>query len=355
LVRALPFEVPAHFPAPRIPDNNFPTAARVALGEQLFFDTRMSANQTASCGSCHFRRLAFADGKAKPTGSTGDVVPRNSMALANVAWFSSLTWANPLLDTLEGQALVPLFADHPDAIELGITNAVPEVEARFRADDDMVALFADAFGDADAPSNDDVTIGNMVLAIASYERSLVSGDSRYDRYAYGGDSDAISDEEKLGLVLFNSERAECYHCHGGVFFTTATVAENSVVTESGFENNGLYDVDADDVDPQHLGLASITNAPRDRGRFRVPSLRNVELTAPYMHDGSLVTLEDVVAHYVRGGVRSQRQNPLVKPLDLDEREQAALVAFLKSLTDEAFVAVPSTCDAPACVDAADDE
>lgn len=345
----LPFAVPEHFPAPRIPDDNVPTAARVALGEQLFFDTRLSANQTQSCGSCHFGRLAFADGKNKPTGSTGDLVPRNAMALANVAYFSTYTWANPILSTLEQQAMVPLFAEHPNAVELGITAVVDEVEDRFANDDDSAATFAAAYGSADDSSVDDdgddvVSIKNAVKAIASYERSLISGDSRYDRYVYGGDPDALNDEEKLGLVLFNSERAECYHCHGGVFFTTATVAENSIVTESGFENNGVHNVDGDDAPDEHLGLATITGEARDRGRFRVPSLRNVALTAPYMHDGSIATLEDVVAHYVRGGTRSSRQSELVQPLDLDAREQAALVAFLKALSDEAFVARHSRAD-----------
>lgn len=346
----LPFSVPDHFPAPRLPADNIPTAEAVELGRRLFFDVRLSANETQSCGSCHLTTKAFADGKPTPLGSTGDVVPRNAMALANVAWFSSLTWANPILETLESQALVPLFAEHPDAIELGITTVVPEVEERFRQDPEMVAAFEAAFprsknddgdsGDEDVPSDDvsPVSIGNAVKAIASYERSLVSGDSRYDRFVYGGESDALTDQEKQGLVLFNSERAECYHCHGGTFFTSATVAANSVVTESGFENNGVYDVDAQDVDVKNLGLFNITNQPRDKGRFRVPTLRNIALTGPYMHDGSLATLADVVAHYTKGGTQSARQSELVQPLDLTAEEQAALVAFMGALTDDTFVA-----------------
>lgn len=345
----LPFTVPAHFPAPVLPEENLPTAARVDLGERLFFDTRLSGNETQSCGSCHFGRLAFADGKARPTGSTGDLVPRNAMALANVAYFSTYTWANPILTSLEQQAMVPLFAEHPSAVELGITAVVDDVEARLANDADLAARFAEAYGSTDDPSVDDdgndvVSINNAVRAIASYERSLVSGDSRYDRYVYGGERDALTDQEKLGLTIFNSERAECYHCHGGVFFTTATVAANSIVTESGFENNGVYNVDDDNAPEEHLGLASITGEARDRGRFRVPTLRNVALTAPYMHDGSIATLEEVVAHYVRGGTNSARQSELVQPLDLTAEEQAALVAFLRALTDEAFVAAHTRAD-----------
>lgn len=330
----LPFFVPSHFARPRLPADNFPTLEKIELGRVLFADTRLSANQTQSCASCHLADKAFADGKVTPVGSTGDVVPRNAMGLANVAWASTLTWANPVLETLEAQALVPLFADHPDPIELGIATSVDEVEGRLRSDPTMVELFTAAFGEAD----DAITIDHAIKAIASYERSLVSGDSAYDRYFNGGDADALTDLEKQGLQLFFSERTECYHCHGGAFFTAAVVADNSVVTESGYENNGLYDVDLDGIDSVHLGLANLTGAPRDRGRFKVPTLRNVALTGPYMHDGSLATLEDVVAHYVKGGSRSERQNDLVHELDLTADEQRALVAFLRALTDEAFVA-----------------
>lgn len=329
----LPFAIPAHFPRPPIPADNIPTAEKIALGDVLFHDMRLSANETQSCASCHEVERAFSDGKPKPTGSTGDLVPRNAMGLANVAWATTLTWANPVLTTLEQQALVPLFADHPDAIELGIATSVDVVEQRFKDDPTMVELFVDAFGDgADA-----ITIDTIVKAISSYERSLVSGDSKYDRYFTGGDRDALDDVEKRGLQLFFSERAECYHCHGGTFFTAAITTADAVVTESGFENNGTYDADADGLPEEHLGLARLTGAPRDRGRFKIPGLRNVAVTAPYMHDGSIATLEEVVAHYVAGGARSSRQNPLVKPLDLTADEAAALVAFLRSLTDEAFI------------------
>jgi len=327
----LPLAIPAHLPAPVFPDDNVPTAAKVALGDVLFHDTRLSANQTQSCSSCHDRALAFSDGEVLPTGSTGDIVPKNSMALMNLAWASTLTWANPVLTTLEDQALVPLFADHPDAIELGISAVVPEVLARFEPER---AQFEEAF-----PGEDDaVTIANVAKAIASFERSLISADSRYDRYVYGGEDSALTDVEKRGLQLFFSERAECYHCHGGVFFSSAITFAGTTATESGYENNGVHDADAADVAPVHLGLFAITGEPRDRGRFKVPTLRNIALTGPYMHDGSLATLEDVMAHYMRGGVLSERQSALVRPLDLSEEEQAALLAFLRALTDDAFVA-----------------
>lgn len=332
-VSDLPWSQPAYFPRPRIPTDNPPTLEKLTLGRALFHDVRLSANETQSCASCHLVERAFSDGKPLPTGSTGDLVPRNSMGLANVAWATSLTWANPLLTTLEGQALVPLFADHPDPVELGIATAVDDVEARLASDADMSAAFVAAFGDGD----DAVTIEHAVQAIATYERSLVSGDSRYDRYFNGGDSEALTDLEKQGLQLFFSERAECYHCHGGAFFTSAVVTADSVVTERGFENNGLYDVDDTALPAEHLGLFNVTAVDKDRGRFKVPGLRNVAVTGPYMHDGSVASLEAVVAHYVKGGALSARQNPLVKALDLTAAEQTALVAFLRALTDDAFI------------------
>ncbi len=328
-VPELPIAVPAHFPALPYPDDNVPTAEKMALGESLFFDVRLSANETQSCGSCHDKARAFTDGKALPVGSTGDVVPRNAMPLMNVAWASTLTWANPLLLTLEEQALVPLFADHPDAIELGISAVTSDVLARFEPERPQ---FEAAFPD----ESDAVSIATITKAIASYERGLIAADSRYDRYVYGGEPDALTDVEKRGLQLFNSERAECYHCHGGVFFTSAVTVLGSTATESGFENNGLYDVEADDADPRHLGLFAISGEPRDRGRFKVPTLRNIAVTGPYMHDGSLATLEDVMAHYRRGGTHSIRQNPLIRPLDLSDDEEAALLAFLRALTDVAL-------------------
>jgi cytochrome c peroxidase len=211
---------------------------------------------------------------------------------------------------------------------------VPDVLARFEPER---AQFEEAFPESADDSEGAVSVANIAKAIASYERSLISADSRYDRYVYGGNADALSDVEKRGLQLFNSERAECYHCHGGVFFTSAVAFAGTTATESGYENNGLYDADATDVAPVHLGLFNISGQPRDRGRFKVPTLRNIEVTAPYMHDGSLATLEDVVAHYVQGGAQSERQSALVRPLDLTTDEQAALIAFLRTLTDDAFL------------------
>jgi cytochrome c peroxidase len=344
----LPFDLPAGFPAPRIPADNPITAAKVELGRHLFFDVRLSGNGTQSCGTCHEPARAYTDGKALPVGSTGDSSPRNSPMLANVAWLSTYTWANPILDTLEKQALVPMFADHP--VELGMANHMPEIIDRLQADAAYPALFSAAFPDEDPV----VTDKTIMFALTSFQRSLVSGNAPYDRYFNGGEADALTDEQKLGLQLFNSEVTECYHCHGGTLFTTAFVAANSATTERSFENNGLYNVDGNGGYPApNVGLIEFTGEPGDMGRFRVPTLRNLKWSAPYFHDGSAATLDEVLDHYLAGGrtvvganagvgATSPHKSSLVRPFTLTQRERGALLAFIRdALSDDDFVTNPA--------------
>jgi cytochrome c peroxidase len=343
-----PIPLPPGFPAPRVPADNPLTVEKIELGRHLFFDVRLSGNGTQSCASCHEPARAFTDAKATPVGSTGDAIPRNSMMLANVAWFSTYTWANPLLGTLEQQALVPMFADHP--VELGMSTNLDEILARLQADARYPGLFAAAFPDVDDPIDD----AHIVQALASFQRALISGNSPYDRYVYGGESDALTDEQKLGLQVFNSEVAECYHCHGGVLFTNAFVAADSSVTEPAFENNALYNIDGNGGYPEpNTGLFAFSGKQRDMGRFRVPTLRNLKFSAPYFHDGSAGTLDDVLDHYMAGGRTltgehagvgndSPVKNPLVRPFELTLEERAALLAFLRDgLADESFTTNPA--------------
>ncbi len=249
-----------------------------------------------SCASCHFSDKGFADGKATPTGSTGDLVPRNAPGLFNVGYFSTLTWANPTLTTLEEQTIVPLVNEHP--VELGIASLTDEALARLRDDAEVEGAFALAFPE-DA---DPVSIENIAKAIASYERTLVAGRSPYDRYSYDGDTGAMSASAVRGLDLFFSERTECYHCHSGFLFTTAVRTADTVHLESAFENTGLYNLDGMGAYPgDNVGLYEFTMDPTDMGRMRIPTLRNLTLTAPYMHDGSIATLGEVIDHYAEGG------------------------------------------------------
>lgn len=338
------FGLPAGFADPWVPPDNPMTAEKVALGKKLFFDQRLSGNQTMSCGSCHERAKGFADGKAKPTGSTGDLVPRNAMGLANVAWLPQLTWGNPTLTTLEKQALVPLFGEVP--VELGITGHEDEVLGRLRADAEYVNAFAAAFPEEAEP----IDFPLIAKAIASYERTLISVNSPYDQYTYGGKKDAMSASALRGMDLFFSEKLECYHCHSGVNFTTAYKSAGTKHAAMDFHNTGLYNLGVDGAyPPGGEGLFEFTLQAKDKGKFRVPGLRNVELTAPYMHDGSIATLEEVMDHYAAGGrtipdgpyagigSENPNKNPLVKGFTLSDEEKADVVAFLKSLTDADFV------------------
>ncbi len=335
--------LPDHFELPAIPDYNPLTAEKIALGRRLFYDRQLSANGTQSCADCHFQEFGFADGMKTPTGSTGTVLARNSMALANVAYNSSYTWASDNLVTLEDQIKVPLLSDNP--VELGVTDgARDEVFARFEQDPEYAQLFQDAFPD-DAAG---VTTNKIVFALASFCRSLISGDSPYDRHVTG-DKDALTEQQRLGLSLFNGERFECFHCHGGVLLTNAYHDANRTEPQLVFFNNGLYNVDGEGSYPTHdQGLYELTLNPAHRGLFRPPSLRNIAVTAPYMHDGSIATLREVVEHYVAGGrlledgpfAGDGRVSPLksglVRPFAATDEEIDAVVAFLEAMTDESF-------------------
>lgn len=346
-----PFELPPGFPAPPVPADNLITPHKVELGRHLFHDPRLSGNGTQACATCHDQARAFTDGQALPTGSTGEVVPRNAMTLTNAGYWSTYTWMNPQLTTLEQQALVPMFAEHP--VELGMANRMDEILDRLRAEPVYRVLFAGAYPELAEP----FTQGAVVGALASFQRALVSGRSPYDRYWYDGEEDALTAEEKLGMDLFFGERAECYHCHAGALFTTAFVTEDQPFSEPSFSNTGVYNVGGTGAYPEpSTGLYAFTGRPDDMGRIRVPTLRNVEVTAPYFHDGSASTLEEVVAHYVAGGrtlsegphagigADNPFKHPLVRPFEATADEQAALVAFMKALTDEAFLTDPRFAD-----------
>ncbi len=344
------WQLPPGFPEPFVPSDNPMSEEKAALGRYLFYDKRLSGNGTMSCGSCHEQKRAFSDGKATPTGSTGHHVARNSPGLANVAYLATYTWANPLLDTLEKQALVPLFAESP--VELGAAANLEEVLQRLREDSRYPDLFRAAFPDEKQP----ITRDNVVKAIASFQRTLLSGNSPYDRY-FQGDIHALSDSAKRGMELFFGERAECYHCHSGPHLTNSFRTKDAKQLEIVFQNTGLYNADGQGAYPgDNTGLFEFTGDPRDMGRFRVPSLRNVALTAPYMHDGSVATLEAVLDHYTAGGRdvtsgpymgdgrASPLKDPLVRPFELTDQERADLIAFLESFTDMDFVNDPRFSD-----------
>ena len=341
------WDLPEGIPEPVVPANNPMSEAKVELGRHLFFDERLSGNGTQSCGSCHDQARAFTDGLALSLGSTGESTPRNAMALANVAYNGTQTWANPALVTLESQALVPIFGEHP--IELGVTNHEEEILLRFRSDAALESMFQEAFPGEPDP----VSMANVVFAIASYERALLSFGSPYDRYFYGGDERAMSASAQRGMELFFTERAECFHCHGGFNFSGSVVHVNAPDATPEFFNNGLYNIDGRGGYPEgNRGLYEHTSNARDMGRYRAPSLRNITLTAPYMHDGSIATLDGVIDHYAAGGrtvtegpnagvgSESPLKNIFIHGFTLTVDERADLMAFLASLTDDAFIEDP---------------
>lgn len=344
-----PYELklPPGFPAPRIPSDNPLTVEKVELGRHLFYDVRLSGNGTQACASCHRREHAFADPLERSLGSTGSATLRNAPGLQNAAYFSTYTWSSRLLTRFEQQMLIPMFGEDP--VELGLTGREDEVLARFRADPRYEALFAAAFPDAADP----FTIDNVVKAIASFLRTMISGSSPWHRAIYQGDEGALSESARRGAELFFSERLECHHCHGGFHFTQATVHGTTAFEEGSFQNIGLYNVDgAGAYPPADTGLAKFTGDPADMGKFRAPSLQNVARTAPYFHDGSAATLEDVIAVYEAGGrliesgplAGDGRKNPhkngFVKGFTLTDQERADLIAFLESLTDDEFLNDP---------------
>ncbi len=340
------WDFPPDFPPPRVPADNPMSAVKAQLGRRLFYDKRMSGNQTQSCAGCHDITKSFTDGRATARGSTGQAHPRAAMNLANVGYMSALGWANPLLLTLEQQALVPMFGDNP--VELGLKDS-EQLLARLRPDPVYVDLFARAFPGVADP----ITLENVTKALACFERTLLSGRSAYDRYL-AGDANALTASQKRGREMFFSERFECYHCHAGFLFSDSTMTRLSKFYEVAFHNTALYDLDGKGAYPEpNRGLLEITGKPADMGRFRVPTLRNVAVTAPYFHDGSAATLSDVLDHYAAGGrtitsgpyagsdgSKSPLKSSLVRGFTLDPQEKADLVAFLESLTDEGFLKDP---------------
>lgn len=339
------WDLPEGFPEPRVPESNPMSEAKVELGRHLFYDQQLSGNGEQACASCHFQELGFAESRAVSEGSTGEVGLRNANQLANVAYLSTMTWANPALETLEDFVPNPLFGELP--VELGVTDLnQAEVLDRFRSDATYDAMFAEAFPEED----ERVDWGTVRDAISSFVRTMIAGDSRYDQYTYQGDPDALTASEKRGLDLFLSERTRCHRCHDGFNFTLSTVTASSEPAEQSFHNTGLYDLGDGDYPPGNGGLYEVTGRAADMGRFRAPPLRNVEVTGPYMHDGSMQSLEEVVESYARGGrlvedgpyAGDGRENPykseLISGFNMTTQERDDLVAFLKALTDEEFLA-----------------
>jgi len=302
---------PLGLPPVPIPADNPPTAETIALGKRLYYDPVLSQDRTVSCATCHDPRDSFADGKRVATGVGGKTGTRNSPSVLDAAYYTTQFWDGRAPD-LEHQAEGPV----QNPVEMAET--IPAVERRLNADPTYRAEFEKAFGPGP------VTFDKVEKAIASFERTILVGDSPFDRWFYGHQQNAISAAAKRGFEVFRrADKGNCATCH--------TVGDRyALFTDNKFHNIGVGVVNERPTDP---GRFAVTRNPADLGAFRTPSLRNVALTAPYMHDGSLKTLKDVVDFYVGGGNSNEHLDPSMKSLDsLTGRDRADLVEFLKSLT-----------------------
>ena len=340
--------IPQGFPAPKVPADNPMTVEKVALGRQIFYDQALSYNQQQSCASCHQQSLAFSDALKTSIGSTGQQHRRNSQALVNIAYNKTLTWAHDGITSLEQQILLPMFGEEP--VELGITGHEEEVLSRF-SEGKYSKLFAQAFPEQK------LSYLLIVKALASYVRSLISLQAPFDKYAYQAQDDAISASAIRGMNLFFSEKLECHHCHGGFNFTQSTSHEKQLIDRRPFHNTGLYNVVNEitgnsGYPKKDTGLAQISSLAEDDGRFRAPTLRNIEVSAPYMHDGSIATLSEVLDFYAAGGRNinsedhqgdgrlNKLKSPFIKGFIMTMQDKKDLTAFLKTLTDKAFLSNP---------------
>ena len=334
--RADPYnwDLPPWLEPPGVPADNPMTDEKVELGRRLFYELNLAGPSYMSCATCHDPAKAFTDGRPVAVGVTGEFHPRNSMALQNVAYQSAFTWADPTVTSLEQQMLTPMFGQHPE--EMAIAGYENRVLDFLKNDPIYPGLFRAAFPETSGAIDFDA----VVKAIASFERTLVSANAPYDRYRYAGDEAALSESARRGAELFNSDRLGCASCHDGLHLSDA-------IPEPHFHNTGLYNLDGEGALPEgNQGLIEHGGRPEDMGKFRTPSLRNVALTAPYMHDGSLATLDAVIDHYAAGGdaartgARSPLASDLVAGFDITDEEKADLAAFFESLTDESFLANP---------------
>ena len=297
--------IPQGFPQPYIPNDNQLTYSRVELGKKLFFDTMMSRDSTVSCATCHIPQFAFTDRLKKGVGIRNQEVNRNTPTLTNVAYQNQflLDGVNP---SLVAQVMVPIH--EPNEFDFHVLL----IAERMKKDEEYVRLCKDAYNSEPNPFA-------ITHAIASFERTIISGNSPYDKYHFQGDSMALNESEKKGMKLFFN-KLYCTECHSGFNFTNQSLS-----------NNGLY------LNYPDSGRIRLSGLEKDRAIFKVPTLRNIAVTYPYMHDGSIATLSDVITHYSSGGNPHPNKSIFIKPFSLSNQEQKDLIAFLYSLTDSTFI------------------
>lgn len=335
-------------PAPLLPPGSPPLdEAKVNLGRYLFFDRRLSFNQTKSCAGCHAPQFAFTDGYRRSFGATADMHQRNAQPLFNLIFLERLTSANPSFSLPEQQMVNPFF--NTKFIELGIEGHEEEILNRLRNSSQYQELFAKAFKGKDST----VTIRNIITSIAAFTKTIISSDSPYDRYKYYGEKNALNASAQRGLQLFFSDSLNCSSCHSGFNFSGGTDDRSFPVTQRIYFNNGLYNTDGKGAYPvDDEGLKEFTQLPADMGKFRIPTLRNLVYTGPYMHDGSMLTLTEIIDMYARGGrliaqgehngdgSKSPLKDPRIKGFHITPQQKADLLSFLVSLSDSGMIVNP---------------
>ena len=307
---AYQLDIPPTLPEMSIPSDNVMTAEGVALGRMLFYDPILSGDNTLACAGCHLQENGFTDPDQFSEGIDGNLGNRNAMQIINLGYAGKLFW-DGRADGLEKQALEPV--ENPIEMHESWPNAI----SKLSESSSYPQLFYEAFGDCD------ISKELAAKAIAQFERTLISGNSKFDKVTSGLAS--FSDEELNGFDIFNTERGDCFHCHGGPLFT-----------DNEFHNNAL------DSFPMDSGLEKVTENEHDFGKFKAPTLRNIEFTSPYMHDGRFKTLEEVIDFYSENLQFSETVDPLMKKINqggvrLSSQERRDLIAFLKTLTDTEFI------------------
>jgi cytochrome c peroxidase len=300
--------LPRGFPTPAVPADNPMSEPKVSLGRRLFFDPLLSVTGHYSCASCHDPAQAFTDGRPVAVGALGDPLSRNAMALVNVAYNISFGWTKSGARSLEAQMREPLLNTHP--VELGLSGREASLATQLASDPAYAEAFAAAFPGDEMP----VTFEHLIKAVAAFERTLISGNSAFDRYVFQGDHTALSDSAKRGMAIFFSRSAGCSGCHSGFNFTGTWRDSEGETGKPAFASNG------------------VTAVP-----MRVPTLRNIALSGPYMHDGRFPTLDAVVDHYFGLGKRAIRYDLRLPRVSFDMQQKADLIVFLTSLTDESFL------------------
>ena len=310
-------QYPSHFPAPTIPPTNELTVEGVRLGRHLFFDERLSGDNTQSCNSCHLQESNFAEPFSFSTGIDGVEGSVNAMILSNIAWQQFFFW-NGRVESLEEQVKDPIL----NPIEMHTTFV--DVIEKLEQDAKYLELFERAYG------TDEITEDGIANALAQYLRSMISGNSKFDQYTVGNYT--LSPSEQIGFDIFNNEQGDCFHCHGAASSGYQLGAFGLLQ----FTNNGL-----DSVYMVGEGREGVTGNPADRGKFKIPSLRNVEYSFPYMHDGRFQTLAQVVDFYNTGGHPSATIDPNMKAVGVGRNwsvtEKQGLIDFMKTFSDNTFL------------------